>query len=182
MGAALESMLGAGAAHGVFGTAGLDRYLDTPPQTMVGESEVIRLHAALRQALAAPAAHEVTHRAGLATGDYLLSHRIPRPAQALLRILPRPLASRLLIAAVERHAWTFTGSGALRVERGSAPVLVIENCAICRAAHAASPLCGYYAATFERLFRRLVDPGATVIETDCAAVTGHDCRFQVCWA
>ena len=37
--------------------------------------------------------------AGLATGDYLLAHRIPAVARALLPRLPAGLAARLLLAA-----------------------------------------------------------------------------------
>ena len=179
--AALESLAGANALRGVFGSAGLERYLDVPPERMVAESEVIRLHAAVREALSEPQAREIAYRAGLATGDYLLRHRIPRLAQTLLSWLPRRLAGSLLIAAIERHAWTFTGSGTLRVTRGPSPALIIGNCAVCRGAHAPGPLCGYYAATFERLFCRLVDPRATVVEAQCAAVNGGDCRFEVRW-
>lgn len=182
IGAALETALGPGAARGLFGRAGLAGYLDAPPEHMVAESEVIHLHAVLREALAPPMARRVSSEAGAATGDYLLRHRIPRPAQRLLRLMSRRIASRLLVAAIARNAWTFKGSGRLHAGAGPPPVFILERCALCRGAHATAPLCGYYAATFERLFRALVDPAAIVTETECAAVAGERCRFEVRWA
>jgi hypothetical protein len=53
-------------------------------------------------------------KAGQGTADYILAHRIPGPAKALIRALPAPLGARLLTAAIARHAWTFTGSGRFR--------------------------------------------------------------------
>ncbi len=53
--------------------------------------------------------------AGQGTADYILAHRIPRPAQALIRALPAALGARLLTAAIARHAWTFVGSGRFAV-------------------------------------------------------------------
>jgi divinyl protochlorophyllide a 8-vinyl-reductase len=119
--------------------------------------------------------------AGSATGDYLLAHRIPRPAQALLRILPAGIAGRLLLAAITRHAWTFTGSGRFTAEAGSPTVVAIANCPICRGTHSEMPACDYYAATFERLFTVLVHPDAKVVETDCMGRGASACRFEIRW-
>jgi len=182
MGSALQAAVGASTTRGLFDLAGLAGYLESPPEHMVAESEVIQLHAVLRQALAAPMLRQVAHQAGTATGEYLLRHRIPGPAQRLLRLMPRRLASRVLLAAIMRNAWTFKGSGRLHALAGPPPVFILEQCAICRDAHATLPICGYYAATFERLFRDLVDPAAQVIETQCAAVAGGCCRFEVRWS
>lgn len=181
VGTALQGMLGTGATRGLFDSAGLTSYLDLPPKGMVAEREVIQLHTVLRQTLAGPLMQRVTHDAGTGTGDYLLRHRIPRAAQGLLRLMPRRMASRLLVAAIMRHSWTFEGSGRLSAVIGPPPVFILERCALCRDARAAAPLCGYYAATFERLFQQLIEPTATVTETDCAAVGGNICRFEVHW-
>ena len=181
IGAALETALGLSATRGLFGRAGLARYVDEPPAHMVDESEVIHLHAIVRETLAPSLAQRIAGHAGTATADYLLRHRIPKPAQWLLRLMPRRIASRVLVAAIARNAWTFRGSGRLRAMAGATPTFILEDCAICRGARAARPLCRYYAATFERLFRTLVDPSATVVETECAAVAGGRCRFEVHW-
>jgi divinyl protochlorophyllide a 8-vinyl-reductase len=65
---------------------------------------------------------------------------------------------------------------------GNRPVvLLIEGCPICRGAHAAAPICDYYAATFLRLFTRLVHTRAVVRETACAAAGAGACRFEIDW-
>ncbi|WP_235823343.1 4-vinyl reductase [Azohydromonas sediminis] len=43
------------------------------------------------------------------------------------------------------------------------------------------PACDFYAATFERLFRALVHPRASVAETACEACGDDACRFEVRW-
>jgi bacteriochlorophyll 4-vinyl reductase len=55
--------------------------------------------------------HSLAGRRGLATGDYILAHRIPPAAQWLLKALPWRLSARLLSRAIARNAWTFAGSG-----------------------------------------------------------------------
>ena len=60
-------------------------------------------------------------------------------------------------------------------------VMMIENNPLCRGAVAHAPVCDYFAATFERLFQRLVHPHASVVETDCLAAGGRVCRFEIAW-
>jgi divinyl protochlorophyllide a 8-vinyl-reductase len=97
----------------------------------------------------------ILSEAGQGTADYILAHRIPGPAKALIRALPAPLGARLLTAAIARHAWTFAGSGRFRViARAPLTVEITEN-----------PL-GFgghwHAAVFARLFQTLVWPKARV--------------------
>ncbi|MBS0393620.1 MAG: bacteriochlorophyll 4-vinyl reductase [Proteobacteria bacterium] len=179
--AALVQAHGAAVAGRVFAAAGLAPYLAAPPAGMVEEREVIALHRELRRVLDPAAAGAVARVAGGATGDYLLRHRIPLPVQRLLGWLPRRLAARLLVAAIARHAWTFVGSGRLTTAVGRGVVLTIEDCPICRGTHAPAAVCEYYRATFERLFRALVDARTTVRETLCAAVGDGRCRFELEW-
>jgi divinyl protochlorophyllide a 8-vinyl-reductase len=179
--AALANRLGAGAARELMLSAGLGAYVKEPPQKMIDECEVIALHSLLRERLQPATASEVVRAAGLATGDYLLAHRIPRAAQWVLRALPAPLAAPLLLAAIRRHAWTFTGSGHFHAKAGPPVVIVIQHCPICRGANAARPQCDYYAATFARLFRRLVHRHARVRETACEACGADQCRFEISW-
>jgi divinyl protochlorophyllide a 8-vinyl-reductase len=61
----------------------------------------------LRADLGPAMAAEVARDAGLRTADYLLANRIPKPVQVLLKHLPAPLAARVLLSAIRRHAWTF---------------------------------------------------------------------------
>lgn len=177
----LQREAGAVRAAEVFTAARLGHYLGTPPESMVDEDEVIRLHSALRAALGDAASRRVAKAAGAATGDYLLAHRIPRLVQALLRWLPAGFAARALLAAIRRHAWTFAGSGVFSGCAGTPVRLTIAGNPLCRGALSAEPLCEYYGATFERLFRALVHPHARVIETTCEASGADACRFEIHW-
>lgn len=161
--------------------AGLAHYLAQPPEKMVDEREVTRLHQVLRDELGIPAALEIARSAGVRTGDYLLAHRIPKGVQVLLKWLPARLASQVLLNAIQRHAWTFAGSGELRVRKAYPPHLAIAGCCICQGAEAETPLCDFYAAAIERLFQQLVHPRSQVTETQCQALGAEACTFEVVW-
>jgi divinyl protochlorophyllide a 8-vinyl-reductase len=175
----LRAAAGEDVARAVFARAALAPRLERPPDAMVDEDEVRRLHAALREALGAAAATRVARDAGRLTGDYLLAHRIPRGAQRLLRAMPAALAEALLLAAVGRHAWTFAGSGRFAARPGAPTVVQIDDNPLCRGVAADEPACAYHAATFERLWRALVDSRTTVVETACCAQGAPACRFEL---
>ncbi|MCU0868294.1 MAG: bacteriochlorophyll 4-vinyl reductase [Burkholderiales bacterium] len=179
----LAEALGAGpgpeAVRAVFGRAGLVAYLDAPPTRMVPEADVQQLHRSLRACLDAPLADRIARDAGRRTADYLLAHRIPRAFQALLRVLPARPAARLLLHAIGRHAWTFAGSGRFTVTRGATVRFSIEDNPLCRGEHADAPICGFFAATFERLFGALIDPAARVDEIACEATGAAACVFEL---
>lgn len=177
----LRERLGADATARLFGLAGLAGYVEHPPEEMVDETEVTHLHAVLRASLGAAAAAQVAREAGIRTGNYLLAHRIPKPVQTLLKLLPAPLAARVLLGAITRHAWTFAGSGEFSAVPGRPVRLTIRNNPMCRGLASDVPACDFYAATFERLFRELVHPGAEVVETACEACGDDACRFEVRW-
>jgi divinyl protochlorophyllide a 8-vinyl-reductase len=165
----------------VFERAGLAAYLREPPGQMVDEAEVTRLHRELRGVLGGPAAAVVAREAGRRTAGYLLAHRIPRPVQAVLRWLPAPLAARVLLQAIRRHAWTFAGSGVFEARAGRPVVLTLRDNPLCRGQRADVPVCDYYAATFEGLFRALVHPATRVDEVACEARGDAECRFELRW-
>jgi divinyl protochlorophyllide a 8-vinyl-reductase len=176
---ALTADLGEGAARLHFAGAGLAHRFAAPPSEMVPEGEAIRLHAHLHAALGAEA-HHVAREAGRRTADYLLANRIPKPAQAVLKILPARLSARLLLAAIGKHAWTFAGSGRFAATPGRPVRFEIAACPLCREIAATpAPVCDYYAATFERLFRVLVAGNAVARETHCQAAGAEACRFEV---
>lgn len=178
---ALQHRLGAAIAAELFALAGLTRYLAQPPQQMVDEAEARQLHLTLRSALGARVAAEVSREAGVATAEYLLAHRIPTPVQALLRLLPAALACRLLLAAIRGHAWTFAGSGHFEARAGRPALLTIRDNPLCRGQASDEPVCDYYAATFEHLFRRLVHRDTQVTELSCEARGDDACRFELRW-
>lgn len=179
--AAIEARHGPDAARGLLAAAGLGGYVGAPPTIMVPEQEVIRLHQRLRRSLTPEAADAVSREAGARTAHYLLLNRIPRPAQWILKLLPPVTAARLLLKAIGGHAWTFVGSGRFSGSAGMPTVLTIEECPLARGEQADHPVCAYYAATFEGLFRALVHRDARCIETACVAQGAPACRFEVRW-
>lgn len=182
MAEALRALHGEAVAARIFAAAALGEMLRDPPAEMIDERDVTRLHRSAHAALGAVAATAVAREAGARTGAYLLAQRIPRPVQWLLRHLPAPLAARLLVAAIARHAWTFAGSGefGVRWQRGGVR-LAIARCPLCREIAASDPACDFYCATFERLFGELVRAGSTVTEIACQACGGETCVFEVRW-
>lgn len=181
---ALADSAWAGQRAAVFDRAGLSHYLASPPEQMLPQTEVQRLHAALRQTLGWADAQRIAADAGKRTAHYLLAHRIPRPVQVLLRALPAPLAARVLLAAIGRHAWTFAGSGrfsAQAARAGHPVVLTIAQNPLCEGLHSEEAACAYYAATFETLFRTLVHAECRVRETACEATGASACRFEIRW-
>lgn len=182
---ALPRRVGASATREVFARAGLVHHLLEPPQHMVDETEVRRLHGALRDTLGETAALQLAREAGTLTARYLLAHRIPRLVQALLRMLPAALAARVLLRAIARHAWTFAGSGQFSFQVEAAPqrraTLRIRNNPLCRDLQSAHPACTFYAATFEHLFAQLVHPRSRVHEVACEACGAPACEFVARW-
>jgi divinyl protochlorophyllide a 8-vinyl-reductase len=179
---ALRALAGDAAAERIFERAGQVRHLRTPPTAMVDEREVAALYAALRVEPDLALVHGAACEAGTRTALYLLAHRIPRPAQRVLRLLPPWAASRALLAGIDRHAWTFAGSARFThepIRRGVR--LMLAGNPMCRGIESQEPACGFYAATFERLFRELVDRRARVREVACEAAGGRACVFETRW-
>ena len=190
---ALLSSVGPERARRIFEQAGQSRYLTQLPEQMVAEADVTQLYTSLPAHLGPRLAAEVSGHAGWLTGDYLLANRIPAPVQALLHLLPAPLAARVLLAAIRKHAWTFVGSG--RFDARPAPgnagsgtdgrrarlLLRVECCPICAGSLQAAPACSYYAASFEALFLALVHGRTRVREVACHALGAPACTFEVRW-
>ena len=178
---ALKDRIGEQGTTMLFERAGLVMYLRQPPTDMVDEHDVTGLYRAVREGLGLGAAHTILRDAGQRTGDYLLAHRIPHLVQRLLRVLPASMASRVLLRAVARNAWTFCGSGRFSATGGASARMVIEGCPLCAGAVAPEPICDFYTGTFERLFRVLVDPDTVVTERTCAARGEPACVFEARW-
>lgn len=176
---ALRAAQGEDSTRALFQVAGLTHHLDHPPEQMVAEADVVALHAVLRASV--PGWRAIARDAGLRTAAYLLGNRIPKPVQGLLRLLPSRIAARILSGAIARHAWTFAGSGHFSVHSGRPLVLEIEGCPLARGATSTDPVCDCYAATFEGVFRALVNRGAKVTEITCSAIGAPSCRFSISW-
>jgi len=159
----------------VYDAAGHPDWLRHPPSSMTPQADVVALHLALQRLAPADRAEHYAIEAGRRTGDYLLAHRIPGFARAMLRCLPKKAAARLLLKAIERHAWTFAGSGHFVVESSTIAFRIVDN-----------PLareggCVWHEAVFTQLFRRLVDRNVVVGETACCAEGSPACLFEIVW-
>jgi divinyl protochlorophyllide a 8-vinyl-reductase len=148
---------------------------------MVDERLFAALSRALLRELGQQEARLILAEAGTATGRYVLANRIPRLAKGGLRILPRPLRLRALMKAIASHAWTFTGSGRFRHRPtpGGAEFTLDPSLVCTVAGRATEPMGSYYAGAFRTLIRSLVDPRASVEETECTCCGGDLCRFRV---
>ena len=169
----LVSRLGAARTHELLHSAQIAKIPDG--SAMIPQEDAARLHHAVR-------AHEpaqaiaILREAGERTADYILAHRIPRFAQIILKILPAPLAARILSRAITQHAWTFTGSGHFRAV--TPWHFEIKNNPLIAGEHADHPLCVWHEAVFARLYRELVAADTVCVEDTCGAAhkTGC-CRF-----
>jgi divinyl protochlorophyllide a 8-vinyl-reductase len=143
---------------------------------MIPQDQVIDLHRAVWLYLPghAPA---IQAQAGAAVGTYILAHRIPAPARAVIRALPRPLGARLLAAAIARNAWTFAGSGQVRIVTHRPLTIEIADNPLALGGPGCS--CHWHAAVFRQLFRALVWPEAEVVESTCCADGAPACRFRI---
>jgi divinyl protochlorophyllide a 8-vinyl-reductase len=169
-------------ARAVFVDAGLAGLFDQPPEDMVDETLVARLHHHVHGAFAPASARALARDAGRRTGDYLLAHRIPRFAQMVLKRLPAALAARILTRAIARHAWTFAGSGTFSMTWRPHLVLAITHSPMCRGLKTDHPVCEFYTAVFQRIFEVLVSRHTRVREIECEAAGGRACRFEIRWS
>lgn len=176
---ALREVSGEPATSAVLNAAGLGHYLQAPPGDMVPQEDVTALYRSLRAGLDRPVAAAVAELAGVRTATYLLAHRIPALAQAVLRILPGRVAAPMLLAAITKHTWTFAGSARVRATAGPPVRIAFEGCPLCFGSAGEGGACGYYAATFEHLFRELVSARAAAHEAACQAAGANACVFEV---
>jgi divinyl protochlorophyllide a 8-vinyl-reductase len=171
----LDRFGGPGRGRALLDHAGIANVPDG--RAMIPETLAARLHHQLR--LEEPAmAPSLAAEAGQRTADYILAHRIPKPAQWLLHHLPAALAAPLLSKAITQHAWTFAGSGQFtaltpwQFQITDNPLIQGEASPQC--------LCHWHAAVFARLYSVLVAPGCTCTETTCGACGPQTpCRFTL---
>lgn len=164
---------GSGMAEMVFARAGFSRLLALPPDAMIDEAIPARLFEALWLVLPSDEAARIARDAGRRTGAYVLANRIPKIARLALRALPPRPAARLLLKAIRRNAWTFSGSGACGVVPGRpATVTILRN-------PLAMPGCAWHVGVFECLFRSLVSRDATVRHEDLRIDGAPASRFSI---
>ncbi len=172
----LDERFGARARRALFHEVGVEQL---PPDTgLMNERAAVRIHGAIRKRFPRQAP-ELMRKAGERTADYILRHRIPTPAQAVLRLLPGRLAAPLLARAIARNAWTFTGSGQFVLVSTRPVVMAVADNPLVRVEYAREALCHWHCAVFQRLFNVLVDPRLRVVETRCCAMGDPACRFAL---
>lgn len=176
--AALERRVGWARADAILWRA-VGRHLDEMPDQMVDEAEVIALIHELRETMGSVERAAVLREAGRRTADYLIAHRIPRPAQWLMRLVPRAVGLRLLLAGIARHTWTFAGTARVRIETGDPTTMSLSHCPMCRGMQSAAPCCDYYVGTLEHLLQRLISPDAVVEEVACEAAGAAACVMRL---
>jgi divinyl protochlorophyllide a 8-vinyl-reductase len=159
----------------VLAEAGVSR----PPRDagMLPEADCAAVHQALRRV--SPGAEVILEEAGLATGDYILAHRIPKLARGVLRLMPGALAAPALTKAIAKHSWTFAGTGEFKVESLRPLVLSVARNPLVAGWRADRPQCIWHVAVFRRLYGRLVWPGVRVTEVACCACGDKACRFEM---
>jgi len=177
---ALRAQRGNQEARRLLESVGQGAYFDAPPSQMVPQAEVAALHQQLFQTVDLLEFKRITADAGRRTGDYLLAHRIPKPVQWVLQCLPDTLAATVLSHAIQKHAWTFAGTGAFAVLWRDRLEFTITGNPITAGLHAEVPICDYYAATFERIFRVIVNDNWRVVERTCEASGAAACLFEFC--
>lgn len=165
--------------------AGLSHHLAHRPAAMVDERDVVALHQAVRSCLPEQVATAVLQQAGEQTAQYILAHRIPKLAQWMLRALPPKPASAMLLKAIAKHAWTFTGSGAFTYQLGHPALIALSSCPACEQVYGADEPCTYYIATLQGLFQALVHRGAILTQESSEKCDGkidrRARRFAISW-
>ena len=168
----LDKSFGEDTRAGLLARAGITTLPDG--SGMIDEGPVAALHQQLRAEMPDRAA-ELAAEAGRGTADYILAHRIPRLAQAVLKALPWHLSARLLAQAIGKNAWTFAGSGTFEVL--SPLCFRISDNPVIRGEESDHTLCHWHAAVFERLYQVLVHRDLTCTEVSCAAMGADACVF-----
>ena len=172
----LDAQLGPLARQSLLASAGLDEL--PADDDLMPEGPAALLHQELRRQYPARAG-ELAREAGERTGDYILAHRIPTIARQVIRKMPAWLAAPILASAIEKHAWTFAGSGTFRVVSRQPVVFELADNPVVRGERADRPLCDWHAAVFQRLFNILVDQHMKCVETQCCATGAESCRFTL---
>ncbi len=172
----LDERLGTGPREMLLAMAGLK---DLPAEEgLMEEGPAAALHQAVR-AQYPDLAPELTRHAGVRTADYIICHRIPPLVLHLLQHSPPWLSAPLLARTIEKHAWTFAGSGFFRVASKRPLVFELRDNPVVRGETADEPICHWHAAVFERLFTILIDKDMQCVETACCANGSDRCRFEL---
>lgn len=172
----LEALFGAAVLPQILNLAGVQM---PTGQEMIPEGDAACVHRLLWQLFPDQGAR-ISHLAGQGTARYIRTNRIPAPARFVLRWLPRKLAEDMLLRAIEDHAWTFCGSGALEAERqGPQLHFVLHDNPLADHHHIPGHPCHWHSAVFAELFTLLLGVPYVCCEPTCRGCGGDVCRFVV---
>ena len=155
----------------VFYRSGLSAMLVNPPDEMVDERAGRRSLPSLVRAPAAGCGRSVDRGQSRHATPRAIFWRTAFPSQRrfVLKLLPTRWSAPLLLRAIQRHAWTFAGSGETqhchegrRGRRSKSRTNPI-----------AMPGCVWHVGVFETLFQRLVSTKARVRHVACCGDGAH---------
>ena len=92
------------AAAGALLFEGTGYALNALPSAMVDEREAQAFVQTVMQAVGEQQGVQLLHEAGKRTADYLMAHRIPRPAQWVMKALPKRAGVSILLRAMHDTA------------------------------------------------------------------------------
>lgn len=176
---ALKEIIGENPTCTLLEGAGLAAYLEYKPDHMIDEAEFLALAKVLFAKLDTSTLKAVMRRSGNLTGKYVLTFRIPKPVQQLMKFLPPQLRLRLLLKAIGKNAWTFVGSGTYSFTLKPQPEITIEHSIFHTVATDAMLACSYYTGAFEMLINTMVSPKLRIEEVACVASQAEHCTFTI---
>jgi divinyl protochlorophyllide a 8-vinyl-reductase len=138
--------------------ARLGHFVAEPPQHMVSEGDVVRLHRAVAASLPVEAGRALMWQAGENTARYLLANRIPRLAQTVLQVLAGRSCSPAADECHQQARLDLRRQQHVQLQHGRTGAdLARWFAAVCSSSVPDSGR-GLFQATFETLFRELVSP------------------------
>ncbi|MDA7423800.1 bacteriochlorophyll 4-vinyl reductase [Thalassococcus lentus] len=170
----LGETVGGVARDALFQGAGM-RYLPGP-QDHVRERQVFEIHQSVRD-LHSDQSEAILREAGRRAAAIVAEYRIPASAKTMLRRLPWPLATWMLVRSASQNAWTFGGSATFEAPKTS-QLSLVGNPSI-KDARSKKPLCVFHETLFQTLFRALVHPAMLCTETGCEACGEEACTFTL---
>lgn len=174
--APLESLFGAAVMPQILNLA---RVPMPTGREMIPEGDAARVHRVMWQLFPEQGAR-ISQLAGQGTAHYIRTHRIPKPARFALRWLPHGTAEDMLLRAIEKHAWTFCGSGQFEAERqGTELHFILHDNPLADDHPCPGHPCHWHSAVFAELFSTLLGAPYTCHETTCLGCGGDVCRFVV---
>lgn len=84
-------------------------------------------------------------------------------------------------AAIARHAWTFSEGDEFTYRFSPELTPQLKGSPICKGIRRQGPVCGYFAATFERIFGAILGSSLRVTETECEATGASTDVFEIHW-